>query len=258
MRYEIRAMTVGAVFDRAYRVYLENFWIFLSICLVFAVPAAILFQLVGYAMRGSSPVDQEVAATFISFPVSLLTGVVVQGALVQAVSDVYLGAPATLGRSFRLAFSRFFPLALGVLLYSVAVGIGTVCGFGVLGFYLTGGFFAVIPAVVLERKGPVEALQRSWHLSEKGRWRAFATIFFGQMVASFFAGTLAGVLQVIQVPPLVLQSFAQIAQALVLPYTATVVILLYYDVRVRREAFDLQMLAREAGRAPAPSPSPAP
>jgi hypothetical protein len=47
-------------------------------------------------------------------------------------------------------------------------------------------------------------------------------------------------------------------QALLTPITVMPFVLLYFDVRVRREGYDVELLAREMGGLPPGAPPPAP
>ena len=261
MRYELRAMSIGAILDRALRILLRSFGLLLAISLVFAVPLAILYLYLAATMGTSGErteiedMQRNLLATLIGVPLQFTGLALVQGALMQAVSDIYLGTPAAFGRSFRLAFSRFLPIIGGLIVTSMVIGGGTLLCI-VPGLIFLAAFFATIPIIVLEKKGPIDAMARSWKLTEGNRRRIFAGVFFAQMVAGLIGGTASGICGALNVDPLLTHAATQTAQAILQPYTAIVIILLYYDVRVRREAFDLQILAREIGQAPAPAATP--
>ncbi len=257
MRYDLRAMSVGAILDRALRIYVRHFWMLLAISLVFSVPMASLYFFIAASAR-PDPMDQTVITLFGSMVYAGIVVAFLQGTLVQAVSDIYLGIPASLGRSLRLAVSRSFPLLVGTFLYTALTTLGMMACI-LPGLFLTGALCAVIPIVVLEHRGPIDAISRSWELTSGMRRRAFATVFFSQLQVAFVAYAIALPAGAMQAPPLQTQALTHVVTALVQPYMAIVLILLYYDLRVRREAFDLQVLAVELGRTPSPPPAtPAP
>ncbi len=253
MRYDLRAMGVGAILDRALRLYIRNFGILLAISLVFSVPMAAFYLLIDSA-AGPDRLEQTMITIFGGMAYSLVAIAFLQGALMQAVSDIYLGIPASMGRSLRLAGSRALPLLVGTFLYTAMTAIGFMACF-LPGIFLTGALFAVVPIVVLERRGPIDAIARAWDLSSGMRLRAFAAVFFAQVQTALSAYAVAIPAGMMEVSPLHTQAATHIVVALVQPYAAIVLILLYYDFRVRREAFDLQVLAVEMGR---PRPAPAP
>jgi hypothetical protein len=47
-----------------------------------------------------------------------------------------------------------------------------------------------------------------------------------------------------------------LAQSLVFPLTLVATVLLYYDSRIRKEGFDLEVLAQEMGSGPPPTAAP--
>jgi hypothetical protein len=257
MRYDLRAMSIGAILDRALRIYFGNFWILLAISLVFAVPAASLYLSLSATM-GGDPQMEQVVTGLLAVTVNLGIMTLLQGALIKAISDIYLGTPPSLGRSLGLALSRFFPLLGGILLYTVLTSIGTMCCI-LPGIYLMGALFATIPVIMLERRGPIDALSRSWEISAGMRRRVFGAIFFSQALGVFVAYAVAIPATIFTISPFQTQALTHMVVAIVQPYGPIVLILLYYDLRVRREAFDLQVLASEMGRPPAaPAPGAAP
>jgi hypothetical protein len=255
MRYDLRAMGVGAILDRGLRLYIRNFGILLAISLVVVVPVAILDLYLASAIGGTRG-DQENIALLVGSVLGLGVNAILMGTLVQAVSDIYLGNAASLGRSFRAAGSRAVPLLLGTLLYTVITSIGTACCI-LPGLFLLGALFATVPIIVLERQGVIDAMNRSWNLSSGMRIRVFAAIVFAQVQASLSIAPLTILALSLEIGPFHTQAASQVVVALVQPYAAIVLILVYYDLRVRREAFDLQVLAGEMGGGPRIPPGPA-
>lgn len=255
MRYDLRAMGVGAILDRGLRLYIDNFGILLAISLVFSVPVAAL-ELFLSSATGSDRLEQTLVALLVGLAAGAGIVAFIQGALVSAVSDIYLGAPASIGRSLRTGAVRAIPLLIGIILYSIITTVGF--AFCILpGVVLMGALFAVVPIIVLERRGPIDAIARSWELSSGMRLRAFAAIFFAQLQPALVSYVVAIPAAMLEMDQLKTQAMTHLAVALVQPYAAVVLILLYYDFRVRREAFDLQVLAVELGRSrPAPAPAP--
>jgi len=113
----------------------------------------------------------------------------------------------------------------------------------------------VSPAVlILESAGPVAALRRSWGLSDGHRWRILGLILLLIVLQAVLSSLLSFVIVASfitdQVVQLVVQQavnlLATIAWAPV--YWGTFAVL-YYDLRVRKEAFDLQLAAEALPRA---------
>lgn len=115
-------------------------------------------------------------------------------------------------------------------------------------------WFCGAQAVVIEGKGPVAGLGRSWNLVRGSWWRVFGTVAIIVIAAWIFGGILPGVMTGLAAPSDggVLTLGSTIAGALVTiiiaPFTYIVPTLLYFDLRVRKEGLDLDTLAAETSR----------
>jgi hypothetical protein len=118
----------------------------------------------------------------------------------------------------------------------------------------------VPPVVVLEKQGAIDSVQRAWSLARRRFWPVIGYIFvlglFSLIVVNGPAAIvnliLAGVFQSFGNPPaqLVLTSIIQGLVALIFvllyyPLQMTAFTLIYFDLRVRTEGFDLALLAME-------------
>ena len=109
-------------------------------------------------------------------------------------------------------------------------------------------------AVVVERAGPGTAISRSWNLTRDNWWRAFGVVlvvFLIVAVISFAFTTVflgAVLTDVSEVTFATLSTIMSIViNAITYPLWAAVITVLYYDLRVRNEGFDLQLLAAGVG-----------
>ena len=121
--------------------------------------------------------------------------------------------------------------------------------------YMTCRLMVAVPAVLLEDAGPVTALQRSFFLTKKNAGRAFLVLLIS--ITINFA-----VISVLMVPPYVgmivsavyknfgalrywlalMQTGSYVGQALAGPILIIATAVFYFDLRVRKEALDLQMM----------------
>ena len=202
---------------------------------------------------------------------------------IRVISDSYLGQEPELGSALRFGVAKIVPLLLvalskGLLIALIGVfgalgmGLVTVVGrlmgpaiggllvvVGVVGLcwlviWVACGYGTTTPIVVLEElSSSFDAFGRSWELTRGTRGKVFGTMavawvigyFLPQMVISGISSFLSAqgnpALQTFFV---VLASLIGIVLAPILPCALT---LLYYDLRVRREAFDLQILSEQLG-----------
>jgi len=212
----------------------------------------------------------------------LLTGAA-HAATIFAVSDLYLGRTPNLRNSYRRVGTKVFRILLLFLIFLLvfvfgfaAIGIvgallgspviivlGMIIGFIVL-LVLLCRTAVVIPSAMLEDVGAVRAISRSFELT-KGHGFQIFLIFLLVAVLSY-----VGIL-IFQAPFIYLEADAVkahqtlslgmvvlknlsafLSEVLVGPIGTIAFSLMYYNLRVRKEAFDVQHLMASLGSQPAP------
>ena len=150
-----------------------------------------------------------------------------------------VGEDPSLEQSYRFGFHR-----LGsVLLVSVLVGLAIIGGLILLiipGIYIAVRLCVSIEALVVEGRRGTEAMGRSWGLVGGHWWHAFFTL----LVAALLTGIVNAV---ITAPFGATNWFAQgvaaaVATVVTLPYGVLVGVLLYLDLRARKERITMETL----------------
>ena len=278
---ELRPMSLGELLDRTFTLYKSRFWLFATIMLV---PYVILLavnvagSMIGAAAPRSagSPATLSGAAVggfFLGVAVFALiylaTFAAAQAATVFAVSDLYLGRET----SARQAYSRVRGKVGRVLLVIIMAGLAVAGGFVLL---IIPGIIALcrtavsVPAAMLENVKARQALSRSFDLT-KGHAMRILLVFIFVLVLTWIAAFIFQFPILLALRPLTKQPQAVpvglailshlgefIAGVLVGPIGTIAFSLIYYDLRVRKEAFDLQLLMAALGPGQAAgTPSPA-
>jgi MFS family permease len=211
---------------------------------------------------------------------TLATAPFVAGLISRVAGSSYLGTRLEWGPALRGTAGRFFTL-LGAfilvhlaefgpfLINSVLFVLATVLDGGVLLTVVLGlllpvtlllslvgmaFFLPVAPAVVMEGLGPVRAMRRSWRLVQPRFWvvlgigilSGIVAYVLAQIVATPFSLGAAGIGYGIGWPLLALGSI--IPALITTPFLAIVATLVYFDARMRHEAFDLELAASELNR----------
>ncbi len=236
--HELREMTLGEILDGALAIYRAEFGTLVSIAIMFQGVPAIMNLYV--ELGGGIAYHPGVWLT--AGLVSLAGGLIAVAATVKVISDVYLGVAPEVGDAVRYALERFGRLFVAGALKYLVLGLGFLA-FIVPGLILLCGLAVVVPVVVLERgMGPGEALARSWELTRHFKSKAFV-LYFVVFFFVYLPFVIAGVLMVL-VPAMqtMLQIGAQVAGLMVYPIVACVFTLFYYDLRVRKDALDLEHL----------------
>jgi hypothetical protein len=226
---------------------------------------------------------------------AIVTSAILTGILTVAVGQGVLGRKETLGGAVLAAVSRIGPLLATMVLSGLIIIVGWMAAIGLsvglalllakvahlvaIGIFvgvlcgLTATVFAVIvgirwslaiPVVILERRGPLASLGRSWQLVRGSAWRVFGITLLASLIAGLIsvaikmpfefmggASTLGGT----QLHPTITATLTSgvggiIASALTTPLTAAVSVLLYADLRMRKEgmAATLQAAAAATGQ----------
>jgi hypothetical protein len=196
--------------------------------------------------------------------------------LTVAVSDGYLTGEIDLAQAFRTGMRKiasvflasiFRGLLLGIVVLLLGVVIAVVgamkapivlvllvpLAIWVMAYVIL-RTFAMIPVVVLEDTGPNVAMTRSLELSKS----CTAHIFFSLGLAFFLYFVVSGIVSALGVTLLTPTTAGIIGAAVIIPIyplLAVVSTLLYYDLRIRKEGFDLEIMSRELGSGTTPLPA---
>jgi hypothetical protein len=138
-------------------------------------------------------------------------------------------------------------------------GFLTVLGFVfviVPGIYLAIAFTVAVPALLSEDLRGSRALARSRRLIKGRWWPTLGLVVLGGLLTGVVNSALVALAVGVAAEGAnantvlgftVSTTATIIAKAITTPFTAAYVTVLYFDLRVRREAFDLQLLALQVG-----------
>jgi hypothetical protein len=170
-------------------------------------------------------------------------------ATVFVVSASYLGQPLKAAGALKRATPLLGRLILCSLLLAIVVGFG-ILFFMIPGIVLLCGLVLAFPSLVLEPgSSPTGALSRSWSLTRGSRWRLLVTLVILLYVPIIALGTIAAVVLPSGgaigslTPGLMTLAVVGVMQMLLYPLLYCVLTVAYYDLRVRKEGFDLEVLA---------------
>jgi hypothetical protein len=195
-------------------------------------------------LLGNAPpaMDQIATSLILAFG-TLVSQEFMSAVVVQMASDVYLGKETDALSSLQ----RTAPRLVRAFIASICQGIVIVFGLMLFLFpavYFTALYFAVVPLVVLENKSISDAFSRSSQLSRDLKLHIVGAI--GIVVAIRIAISIGvGILAQLTGQPVIQHVLASLVAVVVNPLAGIVEALLYYDVRIRREGFDIEMMAGE-------------
>jgi hypothetical protein len=244
-----RPLGIGEILSTAFQLYRRHWRTLLAIAAVVVVPLTLLQYLLGDWLRSRGEVTsyQQIstatwavgAAGLVAGLAGLLMYLVLTGAITRAVAAEVAGEDPSVEQSYRFGFHR-----LGsVLLVSVLVGLATIGGlilFVIPGIWIGVRLAVSVEALVVEGRRGTQAMGRSWELVGGHWWHAF-----GALVV---AGLLTGIVNAVITAPFnntgwfVQAIAAAVATVITLPYGVLVGVLLYLDLRARKENLTLERL----------------
>ena len=187
------------------------------------------------------------------------------GACFKAVADGYVGNRAEWRPALRYAARRLHSILWVTFLGAFLSFLGLILLI-VPGVYLYISFAVAIPVLLTEELKGRHALGRSRQLVKGRFWPTFGVVVLGAILVGIVQGALAalaGAASFSNGPDTfasyTAETIASVVGSLIAtPLTAAFITVLYFDLRVRKEAFDLQLLAQQIGVDPAPGESLAP
>jgi len=184
----------------------------------------------------------------------MMLSAIATAATVYIVSESYLGRPLGAREALARATPLLWRIIVCSILLALVVGVGFVL-FVFPGVILACGLLLAFPALVLEPAStPTGALGRSWALTRGSRLRMLG-LLVTLVVLLYIPLVALGGLAAVLLPAshlrgagtgtggLVAVALAGVVQMLIYPLFYCVLTVAYYDLRVRKEGFDLEVLA---------------
>lgn len=280
---DLRPLSIGELLDRTFRIFRKHFLTFVLIAIIMQLPVSILqvgsaVMVNNFALgtMAGNPFDNPeiiLPTMLVSLGIGFASFIITQvgtAALTQAVSDSYLGRTVSFDSAFSRMGNTWFKLILativgGFFMFGLFIPIMLGSFIPCLGFFiaLIGMFFLgavasilfslLPPVVVLERASVIDAVKRAWTLSRLRFWwvlgylvlltvLTFVIIFGPAAVIGVVLGLVLGEMSIL-VQSIVQQSATLVLTAVFLPIRIAAITLMYFDLRIRFEGFDLIVLA---------------
>ena len=259
-------MSAGEILDRTASLYRDNFVLFFGITLVphllllvWNLPRLVLIEY-GRRISPSQLFEQTVITLVITVVDSHIVYFFAQGATTFAVSEMYLGRKVSISAALRRLGTRTWSLVGCTLLNGMTIFFAAVFLL-VPGISLACRLMVALPAAILENLSPREAFERSFSLTRgyvKGALAIFALYFALRITAYLLILYPYRLVIFTRLDPetrllgSVLVLLANVAiTTLIEPFLTIAATVFYFDLRVRKEALDLQLMMNDSGTIPA-------
>ncbi len=262
----LKPLTIPDLFDEVFSFYRKNFLLIFGIAGLVYVPYYIIFKLIYSIPPGTlteGPAWSTLGASLWTSIFFLLAAMLAEAALIKAVADRYLGQPSSVLGAYGFILQRFSSV-IGTLFLLVLAWIGgiiTIIGWIFVFFWTV----FVMSVFAIEDRAFTDAFSRSRELAQKNWGRIFLVGVITILISVIINGGIEWLIELIfgkypqGVQAVIAGSLTGLAEAMVVPLGLTAFVSLYFDIRVRKEGFDLQILAQEmAMRTGAEAPPTAP
>jgi len=269
---ELRPLGIGEVLDVAIKIWRRNFATLVKSVVVVVAPVQVLSVLTLSSLSantpqpgepGGAPVDfggdfwASVAGFLAVIALGVLAAELATAASLKAVSEAYLGTTPEWRTSLRFAVSKLRSLIWLAISTNVLLLLG-LAGCIVPGVYFWGAWRVATPALLLEDLRGRKARRRSRELVRGRWWPTFVTVVLAVILNQIVAGAISSPVIALafsnqgdSIAGIIVRAITGTASsAITTPFIAAVVIVLYFDLRVRKEGFDLELLAQGVGVAP--------
>ncbi len=246
--------TVRSIISGAFKIYFRHFGTLFLIYILPAVPLAMI--------RTEAQLSGNQTFLILSVLMSLTVLYFVYGAMTVAVSDVCLGNAPSFKRSYAKVFGKLVLMLLFTNILQVLAVAGGMVLLVIPGLVLLIWFMMSPSIVVLERKSGLAALERSKQLGDGSHWRNAGFFLLLIIILTGILLLIEGLIRAVMAgvaftfPHLLNGSISNVV-AVVLsgidegfagPVVLILLVLLYYDMRVRKEGYDARALAEDLAR----------
>jgi hypothetical protein len=257
----MRPRGIGEILDAAVSLYRARFGQLVRYAAIVVVPVQLLLTIVllsaqpdNYSVSVSGNATPQfhtsraqLGATVVVVVAGWLTHAFVAAVTTRIVANAYVDSAEAAPEAARSAARRFLPVVAVAFLVGICEVLGLfLCGVGT--FAAQALFIAAIPVVILERRRVFAAMSRSVELTRSHFWHVLGVVLTASSIGAILnvalvaglriwaargasSSALVGAQGVVNV----------IASVLTTPFVAAATVALYFDLRIRDEAFDVQM-----------------
>ena len=237
-RGELVPRDLGGLLAESFSIYRESFWLYWWIVLLASIPVLM------------GDVVQSEALSAALYLVNALTSLLAIGAVIYAVSQRYLDRRPTVRECYIAALNKGITLLVAFLVFLVLVIGAVLLSIILIGIplllYLAAALFFFAEAIVIEGAGSVASLGRSRALVRGTWWRVFGIGIVYVLLAlagGIAVGVVGGIVALANetIGNLVIT----IGTVFIIPVVYIGEVLVYFDLRVRKEGYSIARLDAE-------------
>jgi hypothetical protein len=232
-----RRRSVGEILDMAFQIYRAR-WAAMA-----TATAVLIFPVL--ALQAVLPLEG-------AFLLNLLLGLfymAASGAVVVIASEAYMGRTVAPMTAVRMVLRRFFSIWGAAFLQGLIVGIGFLLLI-VPGIIFSAWTLVMPQAVMIEGANASDSFERSKALAEDHVMHVLLTGVMAWVIGFMAVMAVNTTLAMFLPDARFLLIAGNLVRVAINPLAAVVGTVLYYDLRIRKEAFDVVMAAERLGEVP--------
>jgi hypothetical protein len=268
----LRPRSATEIVDAAFQLYRRDPIPFITALALIYVPWLVLSAATGLTMdvaEMSAGNTRSVTLFLLGSAVAYLLATSITTVLAN---EAYFGREADVAKGFRVLVRRLGAIALAAFVISAILTIGfvvvsvvlAVIGVATVGSaafavvflmliplagYMYCRLFATKQIILFEERGGVASIGRSWTLTTRNVGHIFRTLGLA-LLLNLAIGVGATMFARLVPSQIVQQVIGTLVGCLVYPLVGIIQTMLYYDIRIRREGFDIQYLASTSDASP--------
>jgi putative flippase GtrA len=241
---DFRPRSNSEILDAAFEIYRRHFTVFIAINVLAAVPWAVssYFGQTAILLQQTDGLFTSALIRFAGVLISPFT----EGAIACAASAAYLGNQVDFEQSMRAAFSHPGRLFIAMITKWILIGFGLVL-FIAPGLVVFKRYFALPMTVLFEDNKVGDAMSRSRELANGNGTRIFALLGGVFLFVLIATGILLQLVQAFAHSTAATAIATLVLTTAISPFSSIIATLLYYDIRIRREGYDIELMTQALG-----------
>jgi hypothetical protein len=242
-----RPRSATEILDASFHLLRQNYATFVILTAVAYMPlavAAILFRRYTGLTPGANP-EMLGWNVILVLPVQFIWFTIMTGIVATLASRAYVQDPLDPGSTWKVIVPRL-PV---IIVSAIIVAVGSVIGFIFLffpGFYFWTRFGMAPLIAALEGTSINDSFARATHLSHGQKLHIFGTMLLA--IVLYFIVELGVGIAFTMLPTILLQTaLGYLSTILIWPLLPMIQTALYYDLRIRAEGYDVDLMSRTLG-----------
>ncbi|HUF30626.1 MAG TPA: hypothetical protein VMM77_08150 [Gemmatimonadaceae bacterium] len=244
---ELRPRSATEIIDAAFQILKNQYGTFVVLAALAYLPYIIIMLVIGASTSGVSADaanEAAISAGLLALPVALIWFPIAETAVLVGASDALLGKEVDAGAALKVVLSRFGSV-LGAAILKGLLVIFAMMFIIVPGVIAWLGLFATPAVVVFERLGATESIGRSWNLAKGMKGKVLGVMFLVYLMVLAVQLAVTIIAAAVGMNEITANIAASVLVIFIYPLIGIATALLYYDARIRKEGFDVQVLAGE-------------